>query len=113
MLYTNKNMNKYNFIIMHFVLEIIIVEWFLYWYHINDIHKYKFEDFLILKTKRMVKIREREKYIRHSRPHFVEWQDVHGKKHPWHVERLQSHRSVWSEAKRPDLSYNGLLELKF
>jgi len=30
---------------MHFVLLIIIVELFLYWYHINDIHKYRFEDF--------------------------------------------------------------------
>ncbi len=84
-------------------------------YHINDIHKYKFEDFLILKRKeRNSEFLEIDYvYIRHSRPHFDEWQDVQGKKHPGHVKRLQSHRSVWSETRRPDLSYNGLLELKF
>ncbi len=52
-------------------------------------------------------------YIRHSRPHFDEWQDVQGKKQPGHVKRLQSHRSVWSDISRPDFSYNGLLELEF
>ncbi len=51
-------------------------------------------------------------YIRHSRPHFGDWHDVQGKKHPGHVKRLQSHRLVWSEIRRPDLSYNGLLELE-
>ncbi len=52
-------------------------------------------------------------YIRHSRPHFGDWQDVHGRKQPEHDNRLQSHRSVWSDANRPDFSYNGLLELEF
>jgi hypothetical protein len=77
---------------------------------------YKFEDFLILgrkKRNRYWNYRDRYVYIRHSRPHFDEWQDVQGKKHPRHVRQLQSHRSVWSETRRPDWSYNGLLELKF
>jgi uncharacterized membrane protein len=65
------------FCVMRFVLLLIIVELFLYLYHINDIHKYKFEDFLILKRKEK---KERNSefleidyvYIRHSRPHFDE-----------------------------------------
>lgn len=53
-----------------------------------------------------------EIYSRHSRPHFDDWQVEQGKKHPGHFKRLQSHRSVWSNRRIPDLSYNGLLALE-
>jgi hypothetical protein len=52
-------------------------------------------------------------YIRHSRPHFGDWHDVQGRKHPGHVKRLQSHRFVALERRRPDSSYTGLIELEF
>jgi hypothetical protein len=59
-LYTNKNTNKHSFrllFIIHFNRLIIIDELFLYLYHINDIHKYRFEDFLRIKKKYMKSIK--------------------------------------------------------
>jgi hypothetical protein len=60
-LYTNTNINKHCFqlLSMYFDRLIIIVELFLYLYRINDIHKCRFEDFLIGKKKYIWKL---EKY---------------------------------------------------
>lgn len=56
---------------------------------------------------------EREGYVRHSRPHLEDWHEEQGRKHPGQVKRLQSQRLLSSEVRRPDLSYSGLLALKY
>ena len=71
-----------------------------------------FEDFLWNQEKLEEKNDGQSENLRHSRPHLGDWQFEHGRKHPRHSKRLQSHRSVSSDKRRPDLSYNGLLALK-
>lgn len=89
----------------------LIAEGFLYWYHKDDIRTNRCEGFLKrtnLRWDRSVN----DGALRHSRPHFDDWHVEQGKKHPGHFNRLQSHRSVSSDTKRPALSYSGLLALE-